>query len=164
MVPKASGSRSSGTFANQMSRFIAILFCCALFGLVVLSAATEQLRPVLDFDTSTIWIHTAAGVALIWGLIAYCGFAALHSTQHISCPLERSTWLLVTIGANALGSCIYYCTVYQTFRRDGFGSLLSRKKQKKEIEQSGPDNPRPCGTSGMSDAGASAPPEASGGI
>lgn len=34
----------------------------------------------------------------------------------------------------------------------------------KQIEQSGADNPRPCGTSGMSDAGASAPPEASGGI
>jgi hypothetical protein len=33
-----------------------------------------------------------------------------------------------------------------------------------KTEQSGPDNPRPFGTSGTSDAGASAPPEASGGI
>jgi hypothetical protein len=37
-------------------------------------------------------------------------------------------------------------------------SIMRRKK----TEQSGPDNPRPCGTSGTSDARASAPPEASG--
>jgi len=41
---------------------------------------------------------------------------------------------------------------------------LSERIKSEKSEQSGPDNPRPCGTSGMSDAGASAPPEASGGI
>ena len=149
-----------------MSRAVAIFLCIGLIGLVVLNAATEQ-RSTAHFDSTLMWVHSVSELALVWGLVAYCGFAAIHSTQYISCPLERSTWLIVTIGINLLGSCIYYCTTYQQFRRAGCGALISRNKYKqKEIEQTDAANRHPSGTSGMSPANPASrtgdTPEASG--
>jgi hypothetical protein len=122
-----------------MTRFTAIVSCCALFGLIFPICLTEGSTPILDFGTMTIWIHAALMLVLKLGMVAYCGFAALHSTQHVSCPRERSMWLLATIVGNALGSCVYYCTAYQRFRNAGCGALISLNKTEDEnrTKQSG---------------------------
>lgn len=70
----------------------------------------------------------------------------------------------ITIGMDLGDRKHAYCVL------DGDGEMVKSdtgapvSDDENRFEQSGPDNPRPCGTSGMSDAGASAPPEASGGI
>lgn len=125
-----------------MSRGAAIVLCGAIFGLVVIVAATERLaRDTLD--PTWMWLHTGAKTGVFLGLVFYCGFAALHSTQHIPCPLQRSTWLLVTIPGNALGSCFYYCTIYQQYRKEGKGKLLTRAslEANKKAGQNDPSDP-----------------------
>jgi hypothetical protein len=113
-----------------MSRVFAILFAIFLFGLVIMEAMTEQNPIAKSFDTSTLVLNISLQILLAIGLILYCGFAALHSTQYVTSPQERSLWLILTIGLNVLGSCWYFLTVYQTFRRLGKGRLMSFRKAK----------------------------------
>jgi len=108
-----------------MSRMLAVIFAVVLVGLVVVLAETEQNHPAEAFQMSTLVWNVTAQVLLSIGLILYCGFAALHSTQHVSSPQERSTWLILTIGLNVLGSCWYFLTAYQAFRKSGKGRLMS---------------------------------------
>jgi hypothetical protein len=111
-----------------MSRPIAILLAALLFGLVIVMAETEQNSVSGSIDQQTLVVNVIAQVLLALGLFTYCGFAALHSTQHIGSPQERSMWLIFTVVLNVLGSCWYYLTIYQTFRKAGQGRLMRFRK------------------------------------
>jgi len=110
-----------------MNRAFAILFACILVGLVIVVAATEQTRPHEAFDMTRFVTCLIAQVALLVGLLWYCGFAALHSTQYLASPQDRSAWLLMIVGLNVLGACYYFLTRYQSFRKEGKGRLMSFK-------------------------------------
>lgn len=110
-----------------MNRTFAILFAGILVGLVVVVAATEQNRPSGPFDTTMLATCLIAQVVLVVGLLWYCGFAALHSTQYLASPRDRSAWLLMIVGLNVLGACYYFLTRYQSFRKEGKGRLMSFK-------------------------------------
>ncbi|MDD5139464.1 MAG: hypothetical protein PHY43_04280 [Verrucomicrobiales bacterium] len=113
-----------------MSRPIAILLAALLFGLVIVVAATEQNSVSGNIDPQTQVLNVIAQVFLALGLFTYCGFAALHSTQHVASPQERSMWLIATVALNVLGSCWYYVTAYQSFRKAGQGRLMRFGKAK----------------------------------
>ena len=113
-----------------MSRIFAIIFAIFLFGLVIVGTMTEQSHAAGSFDISTGVLNVSVQVLLAGGLLLYCGFAALHSTQYVSSPLERSKWLILTIVLNVLGSCWYYLTVYQSFRKLGKGRLMTFRNAK----------------------------------
>jgi hypothetical protein len=113
-----------------MSRICAILSAIFLVCLVIVEAMTEQHEPASAFDMSIFVLNVSAQILLVAGLLLYCGFAALHSTQYVTSPRERSTWLILTIGLNVLGSCWYFLTAYQAFRTLGKGRLMSFRKQK----------------------------------
>lgn len=113
-----------------MNRATVILLCLGLFGLVSFSVITDPQSGLFGSDITVMWIHGGLTCVTVWSLIGYCGFAALHSTQHLTCPHERSYWLIAVIGGNIVGSCIYFCTRYQKFRAAGAGRLLSRKRVK----------------------------------
>lgn len=78
-----------------------------------------------------MWLHAGSMFVFALGLVVYCGFAALHSTQRVESPTERSKWLILTIGLNLLGSCWYYCTKYQQFRKEGKGALMRARNEAK---------------------------------
>lgn len=107
-----------------MTRPIAILIAVVLLGLVVVIVATEQDIAAPKSDMSMLVLNLAAQILFIVGTIAYCGFAALHSTQHIDSPADRSMWLIATVAGNVLGSCWYYLSTYQRFRSIGQGGLM----------------------------------------
>ncbi len=111
-----------------MNRPIALLLAALLFGLVIVVAATEQNSVSGSIDQQTLVLNVIAQVLLALGLFSYCGFAALHSTQHIASPQERTVWLIATVVLNVLGSCWYYLTIYQTFRKAGQGWLMRFRK------------------------------------
>lgn len=104
-----------------MSRLVAILLVLALFGGVVGESLTARSEGWL------LIVHYLCVFGVYLGLLMYCGFAALHSTQRIDSPQERSGWLIITLVMNVLGSCYYYCTRYQEFRGRGQGGLLGVK-------------------------------------
>ena len=116
---------------RHMSRILAVLFATFLFGLVVVVAKTEQNHPAEQFQMSVLVLNATAQVLLVVGLVLYCGFAALHSTQHVISPQERSTWLVFTIVFNVLGSCWYFLTAYQSFRKIGKGRLMAFRNAKR---------------------------------
>lgn len=107
-----------------MSRPIAVLLAALLFALIIVMAVTEQSRINGDMDMQKLVLNVIAQGLLALGLVIYCGFAALHSTQHIASPQERSMWLIATVALNVLGSCWYYVTIYQSFRKAGKGGLM----------------------------------------
>ena len=113
-----------------MSRATAIILAIFLLGLVYIEAVTEQNPFATSSDSSMRILNISAQVLLVLGMVLYCGFAALHSTQYIASPQERSLWLIATIAFNVLGSCWYFLTAYQAFRKLGKGRLLSKKKGK----------------------------------
>ena len=113
-----------------MSRILALIFATMLLGLVVVEAMTEQNDPAEPVQMSTLLLNVTAQALLAIGMFLYCGFAALHSTQHVSSPRERTQWLIFTIGLNVLGSCWYFLTIYQSFRKAGKGRLMSFRKVK----------------------------------
>lgn len=113
-----------------MNRPIAILIAVFLLGLVVVIVGTEQNITAPKSDMSMLVLNFAAQVLLIAGTVAYCGFAALHSTQHIDSPGDRSMWLIATVGGNVLGSCCYYLSTYQRFRSTGQGGLMRFRSSK----------------------------------
>jgi uncharacterized membrane protein len=107
-----------------MTRPVAILLAVLLVGLVVAIVATEQSVGDRGGDMSMLVLNLVAQVLFAAGMVAYCGFAALHSTQHIDSPGDRSMWLIVTVAGNVLGSCWYYLSTYQRFRSTGQGGLM----------------------------------------
>lgn len=111
-----------------MSRVLAVVFAIFLFGLVFVEATTEQSRLQGPLNTQMRVLNVGAQVLFAIGLILYCGFAALHSAQYVTSPRERSVWLIATIGMNVLGSCWYYLTAYQKFRKLGKGRLMPFRK------------------------------------
>ncbi len=110
-----------------MNRAFAILFAVILCGLVVLVGATEQSCGSQTFDMTMLVISSFAEVVLLLGMVCYCGFAALHSTQYLASPKDRSIWLIVILGMNVFGACWYFLTRYQSFRKEGKGRLMSLK-------------------------------------
>jgi hypothetical protein len=108
-----------------MNRALSILFAALLVGLVIVMAATEQNHLVESVQLATLVVNVTAQVLSAVGMFVYCGFAALHSTQYISSPKERSMWLVVTIVLNVFGSCWYFVTTYQSFRKIGKGRLMA---------------------------------------
>lgn len=113
-----------------MSRIFAVLLALFLFGLVVVAAITEQNQNVGSVDNSILVLNISAQILLNIGLLLYCGFAALHSTQYVISPQERSKWLIFTLVGNVFGSCWYYLTTYQSFRKLGKGWLMSFRNAK----------------------------------
>jgi hypothetical protein len=113
-----------------MSRVTAIILAIFLLGLAYVEAVTEQNPFAKASDGSMLILNVSAEVLLALGLFLYCGFAALHSTQYVVSPRERSLWLIVTIVLNVLGSCWYFLTAYQAFRKLGKGRLMSLRKGK----------------------------------
>lgn len=116
-----------------MSRLIAVLLALLIVGLVVVAVATEQRSVDGSIDQKTHVLNVITQLFLVFGLLAYCGFAALHSTQHIASPRERSMWLIVTVGLNVLGACWYYLTTYQSFCKAGQGHLMRFGKAKQDL-------------------------------
>jgi hypothetical protein len=112
----------------HMSRPIAVSLAATLVGLLIVVASTDQDTVSGVIDQQTLVLNVIAQVLLALGLFMYCGFAALHSTQHITSPQERSYWLLATVGLNILGSCWYYLTTYQSFRKAGQSRLMRFRK------------------------------------
>lgn len=74
--------------------------------------------------TKQIIIGSALQFLVAIASLIYCGFAAIHAVQHIESPRERATYMILTVGFNIVGSCVYYCTKYQTFRKEGKGALI----------------------------------------
>ena len=106
-----------------MNRFLAILLA---LGTIALFAASNI------FD---IWMIPKCSVFLLIASISfkalsiacigvYSLFAASHAVQHLESPKDRVGWMIITLGFNVLGSCIYYCTLYQKFRKEGKGGLI----------------------------------------
>jgi hypothetical protein len=96
--------------------------------MIFLEASFSRPKTFPDFI-----IYLSASIVLIWSLLFYCGFAALHAVQHVSDPAERAWWVILTVVFNIAGSCIYYFTKYQAFRKIGKAGITlksSRKKQK----------------------------------
>jgi len=105
-----------------MSRALAILLLVCLIASLLATGMTERV-----FEASSLYeIVSSAALRLVTylGIFFYCGFAALHSMQHIESPHRRTEWLLLTIVMNVFGSCWYYCSIYQDFRKKGQGGLL----------------------------------------
>lgn len=107
-----------------MNRPLAILFPALLVGLPLVEAIMDRNSIPDSTDLQTLVLNVIAQALLTCGLVTYCGFAALHSTQYISSPKERSFWLIVTLGMNVFGSCYYYLTTYRSFRKSGQGGLM----------------------------------------
>ncbi len=95
---------------EEMSRPLAILFALFLLGMAVVASATEHNPLAGAVDQQTRLLNVASQIVLAIGLLLYCGFAALHSTQHVASPQERSMWLVLTVLFNVLGSCWYVLT------------------------------------------------------
>jgi len=110
-----------------MNRAFAILIAITLFGLAVLVGATEQSCGSQTFDMTMRVISLTAQTVCVFGMVCYCGFAALHSTQYLTSPKDRSIWLIVILGMNVFGACWYFLTRYQAFRKEGKGRLMSLK-------------------------------------
>ena len=113
---------------RDMNRPIALLLFALILGLVIVEAATEQNGVSGSIDQQKLAVHLTAQILLTVGLFMYCGFAALHSTQRIDSPQERTVWLIAIITLNVLGSCWYYMTTYQKFRKAGQGWLMRFRK------------------------------------
>lgn len=96
--------------------FIPILIISGVIPDILASEGNESLGLFLTAQ--------AAGVISVILLIYYCGFAALHSIQHIDSPKERTKWFLWTILVNVFGSMYYYLTKYQELKKEGRGGLL----------------------------------------
>lgn len=110
-----------------MSRAFAILSVLVFFGLMYVVTVTEQRCSSQTFDMTLAAISLGAELVCVVGLVYYCGFAALHSTQYLTSPRDRSIWLIVILGMNVFGACWYYLTRYQSFRKEGKGRLMSLK-------------------------------------
>jgi fumarate reductase subunit D len=125
-----------------MTRARAFFGFLVIVGLLCGEAATSNPTSVRE-----IIYHVILLVFLVFALLAYCGFATLHAVQHVSDPVERATWVLLTVGLNVGGSCFYYFTKYQSFRRVGKGGLLrktgtrTRKFSELSEEEAGPGWP-----------------------
>ncbi len=104
-----------------MSRTIAILVALVSVGLLVAMTLTEQ--ALIPHG----WIaHAMLEIGFSVTTIGYCGYATLHAAQRVQDPVDRTGWMLMTLGLNVLGSCLYYCTKYQGFRKLGQGGLIRR--------------------------------------
>lgn len=88
---------------------------------------TEQSCGSQPFDMTMWVIFLTAQMVLVIGMVWYCGFAALHSTQYLDSPRDRSVWLIVILGMNVFGAFWYFLTRYQSFRKEGKGRLMSLK-------------------------------------
>ncbi len=103
----------------------------ALFGVIVIvgllfgEVVTSNVSSIRE-----IVCHVILLVLLAFALIAYCGFATLHAVQHVSDPVERAGWVVLTVALNVVGSCLYYFTKYQSFRRVGKGGLIRKTGSK----------------------------------
>ena len=113
-------------------------------------AATEQVRGDVDLRISII--NGLVHLVLVFSLLFYCGFAALHSVSHVEDPGDRMGWIVITLVFNVVGSLIYYLTKYQDFRAHGLGRLIrpiskgdrsfyrATPSELKEAEQDAPSN------------------------
>jgi uncharacterized membrane protein len=115
---------------EDMNRILALLFPIIIIGFLVVSVATDQIPSQQGFDMKTFVVHAATQLVLLLGFIWYCGFAALHSTQYLTSPQDRSAWIVAIIGLNLFGACAYYLTIYQSFRKEGKGRLMSFRGKK----------------------------------
>ena len=122
-----------------MNRLSAILGAVFVLGLIVPLAATEH----HDGDMKLAIINTLLEALIIASMIAYCGFAALHATQRVADPVERSLWLVITLGLNVAGSLFYYVTKYHEFRQIGAGGLLSYNQSGSKVITKLNDNEKP---------------------
>lgn len=100
-----------------MNRTVSILLGAAIVGCETLESNNTALI------ASLIW-NSALTMLLTVLVVLYCLFAAVHAVQRLSCPKKRAIWMIITLGFNIPGSCIYYCTKYQEFRREGKGGLI----------------------------------------
>ena len=111
---------------------IFVIFCpIAFIALLALAATTEQ-RNSVSFSWDVWAVHFIAMLLCVLGAVVYCGFAGLHAMQHLESPADRSTWFIAIVAGNLLGACCYLLTIYQTFRKNGRGRLMSFQKNKIE--------------------------------
>ena len=103
-----------------MNRPIAIVAALIIHLMIVPMTLTEN--SIGTFQD--LLIHSAFTLAVVFALLFYCGFATLHAVQHVADPVDRMGWVVMTLGLNVLGSCIYYVTKYQGFRKLGHGRLI----------------------------------------
>ena len=105
----------------------------AIFGivLIVILIGIESFFSRYEDSPDHLIYYLVANTLLILSLLFYCGFATLHAVQHVSDPVERAGWVILTVGFNMAGSCIYYCTKYQSFRKIGKGGLIRKADKTK---------------------------------
>lgn len=100
-------------------------FCAILIPILIIVGVIPDILVEEGNDSLSLLISAqVAGLVSTILLILYCGFAALHSNQHIDSPKERTKWFMWTILVNVFGSMYYYLTKYQELKKDGRGGLL----------------------------------------
>lgn len=109
-----------------MTRPVAILLCLLLLMLFVGCLVLDGVN-----DKSVGMSVTNLALWPLWGLttLLYCGFAAVHAVQRVESPHDRAAWMVVIVGFNLLGACLYYCGTYQIFRGRGAGGWLPRDRK-----------------------------------
>jgi len=108
-----------------MNRFCAVLCIVFIIGLIFVEASYSRAESI--WPGMVIYIGSSAFLAM--SLLLYCGFATLHAVQHVSDPVERAWWVILTVVLNIAGSCIYYFTKYRSFRKIGKGGIILRPNQ-----------------------------------
>ena len=135
---------------KNMTRFLAVVGAIFCLGMIFPMAATEQVRGEIDLRISII--NGLILFVVVFSLLFYCGFAALHSVSHVEDPGDRMRWVILTLVFNVVGSLIYYLTKYQDFRAHGLDGLIrpisksarsfyrATPSELKEAEQDAPSN------------------------
>ncbi len=97
----------------------------ALFGILFLIVMIFPTIATEEVDTfNGLLLHLAIELVTVGFIFFYCGFATLHAVQHVPDPVERSLWVVMTVVFNVVGSCYYFMTEYQKFRKAGKGGLI----------------------------------------
>ncbi len=133
--------------------FLALLIASGIFLAALLSFSTLL--------TDLIRLRWAFSRWLVPPAIYLVAAATLFYAASDTLPL----WVMFLLPLlAALLFTVYWLSITVAWMVPRFLLQVLPISKTKMSEQSGPDNPRPFGTSGTADAGASAPPEASGGI
>ena len=78
----------------------------------------------MEGNESFLFLSNLGGAISAILLLYYCGYALLHSTQHIDSPRERTKWFYIIVLVNVFGAMFYYFTKYKDLKKEGRGNLL----------------------------------------
>jgi hypothetical protein len=116
-----------------MNRILSLLFFFLLLALICAASVIEPVRTG-DFSSTRMILSASLTFLCVTGAGLYCGFAALHATQRVSDPRDRTTWLILIVPFTIFGALLYLMTKYQHFRRIGKGGLMRDRRKYSFIE------------------------------